>query len=268
MCIESCVQHERHEGIQCECCLHIETRSDICALTSYFRTDHLTQTPSVIKVNYTKQGEIKFNKSNIGLTKTTRMYHTHTRNSIVRAVSILYSTNLFLSISMPRQQHLPWSSAALTSLALMAMSDACPLAMLRGWWSMMLALGSAERCPGSPDARSIAPSPNAYAYRVAKSDREERKIDVRCQTTDDIGLAHLSGTMCLLHSASEGAQGKDQANSVIQGKYEKNEKRLRYTPLSRNSTEVFISSSQHCRPSFSSGRGCRLEESTHLSSDR
>lgn len=54
----------------------------------------------------------------------------------------------------------------LTSLALMAMSDACPLAMLRGWWSMMLALGSAERCPGSPDARSIAPSPNACVYRI------------------------------------------------------------------------------------------------------
>ena len=49
----------------------------------------------------------------------------------------------------------------LTSLALMAMSEACPLAMLRGWWSMMLALGSAERCPFSPEASSMAPSPNA-----------------------------------------------------------------------------------------------------------
>ena len=37
-----------------------------------------------------------------------------------------------------------------TSRALIAMSDACPRAWDRGWWSMMEALGRVQRFPFSP----------------------------------------------------------------------------------------------------------------------
>mmetsp|Transcript_29210 Transcript_29210/g.46038 ORF Transcript_29210/g.46038 Transcript_29210/m.46038 type:complete len:258 (+) Transcript_29210:109-882(+) len=49
-----------------------------------------------------------------------------------------------------------------TSLALMAMSEAWPRAMLLGWWSMIEAFGSTCRCPRSPMASSRAPAPKAW----------------------------------------------------------------------------------------------------------
>ena len=52
------------------------------------------------------------------------------------------------------------------SLACMAMSEACPWVPPQGWWIRMRELGSANRLPLVPAARSTAPIDAAWPTQM------------------------------------------------------------------------------------------------------